>query len=43
VGLPFAIVSGGVACILGAAAFAARMPSFARYTRPKRSHMSDDA
>lgn len=43
VGLPFAIVSGGVACILGAAAFAARMPSFARYTRPERSHMSGDA
>jgi len=38
-GVPFAIVSGGVACVLGAALFAARVPAFARYERPQR----DDA
>jgi MFS family permease len=32
-GLPFAIVSGGLACVAGAAAFAAFVPSFAGYVR----------
>ncbi len=32
-GLPFAIVSGGVACVVGAAVFAVFVPSFARYVR----------
>jgi len=36
VGVPFAIVSGGLACIAGAAAFAALVPRFARYVRPER-------
>ncbi len=43
VGLPFAIVSGGVACVLGAAAFAAWVPSFSRYARPNRSHRPEVA
>jgi MFS family permease len=34
VSVPFAIVSGGVACVVAAVAFAARVPSFARYVRP---------
>jgi MFS family permease len=34
VSLPFAIVSGGLACVAGAIAFAAAVPSFARYARP---------
>jgi MFS family permease len=33
VGLPFAIVSGGLACVAAAAAFATWVPSFAHYTR----------
>ena len=33
-GVPFAIVSGGLACVAGAVAFAALVPRFARYTRP---------
>jgi hypothetical protein len=33
-GVPFAIVSGGVACVVGAALFAKRVPAFARYVRP---------
>jgi hypothetical protein len=33
-GLPFAIVSGGIACVIGAASFALWVPSFGRYTRP---------
>lgn len=33
-GLPFAIVSGGVACVVGAAFFATRVRSFATYVRP---------
>jgi MFS family permease len=33
VGLPFAIVSGGLACVAGAVAFAALVPSFAGYVR----------
>jgi MFS family permease len=32
-GVPFAIVSGGVACVAGAVLFAALVPSFARYVR----------
>ena len=35
-GVPFAIVSGGIACVVGAAAFAVWVPSFAHYTRPAR-------
>ena len=34
VSVPFAIVSGGLACVAGAAFFAAKVPSFARYERP---------
>ena len=43
VSVPFAIVSGGLACVAGAAVFAAAVPSFARYVSlgtwrpPKRS------
>jgi MFS family permease len=33
-GVPFAIVSGGIACIVAAAAFAVRVRSFAVYERP---------
>ena len=33
VGVPFAIVSGGLACVAGAAAFAVLVPSFAGYVR----------
>ena len=33
-GVPFAIVSGGVACVVAAAVFAARVRSFAAYERP---------
>ncbi len=33
-GLPFAIVSGGVACVISAGVFAARVRSFATYVRP---------
>ena len=33
VGVPFAIVSGGLACVAGAAMFAVMVPSFARYRR----------
>jgi hypothetical protein len=33
-GVPFAIVSGGVACVLSAAVFATRVRSFAAYHRP---------
>jgi MFS family permease len=35
-GLPFAIVSGGIACVVGAAAFAVAVPDFARHVRPTR-------
>jgi MFS family permease len=38
-GVPFAIVSGGIACVVGAALFAVLVPSFARYVRPT----TDDA
>ncbi len=41
-GLPFAIVSGGIACVLGAASFALWVPSFGRYTRPARPGDSRD-
>jgi MFS family permease len=34
-GVPFAIVSGGVACVVGAALFAVRVPAFAGYVRPR--------
>jgi MFS family permease len=34
VGVPFAIVSGGVACVVSAAVFASRVRSFATYRRP---------
>jgi MFS family permease len=42
-GVPFAIVSGGVACVVGAAIFAARVRSFATYTRrmPGASDLAD--
>jgi MFS family permease len=33
-GVPFAIVSGGVACVVSAGVFAARVRSFATYVRP---------
>jgi MFS family permease len=33
-GVPFAIVSGGIACVAAAAVFALRVPSFAAYERP---------
>jgi hypothetical protein len=33
-GVQFAIVSGGIACVVAAACFAARVRSFANYTRP---------
>jgi hypothetical protein len=33
-GVPFAIVSGGVACVVGAAVLAARVRDFADYRRP---------
>jgi hypothetical protein len=33
-GVPFAIISGGLACVAGAVAFAKFVPAFARYTRP---------
>ncbi|MBA3653553.1 MAG: MFS transporter [Actinobacteria bacterium] len=36
VGVPFAIVSGGLACIAGAAVFAAAVPSFSRYSTASR-------
>ena len=35
VGLRFAIVSGGVACVLGTIALAAALPTFRRYERPR--------
>ena len=34
-GVPFAIVSGGLACIAAAGAFAVRVPSFSRYVAPE--------
>ena len=34
-GVPFAIVSGGVACVVAAGVFAARVKSFATYVRPE--------
>ncbi len=43
VGVPFAIVSGGLACVAGAAAFALFVPSFFGYVRrlPERSLVGD--
>ncbi len=38
VNLPFAIISGGVACVVGAGVFAARVPSFANYVRTIHIH-----
>ena len=35
VGVPFAIVSGGLACIAAAAVFAVRVKSFAGYVAPR--------
>ncbi len=40
-GVPFAIVSGGVACALAAAAFAAGVPSFARYSPAAKTEPRD--
>jgi len=31
-----------VACVLGAALFAARVRAFARYERPQRSHATEE-
>ncbi|MBA2625190.1 MAG: MFS transporter [Acidimicrobiia bacterium] len=42
-GVPFAIVSGGLACVAGAAVFAAFVPSFARYVRPRGAGAADVA
>ena len=39
VGLPFAIVSGGLACVAGAAVFVVAVPSFARYVRPSAGEL----
>jgi MFS family permease len=36
-GLPFAIISGGLACIVGAVAFTKLVPAFARYERTRTS------
>jgi MFS family permease len=41
-GVPFAIVSGGVACVVGAALFATRVPAFARYERSSLKVASGD-
>ncbi|MEY2405608.1 MAG: hypothetical protein QOG39_524 [Acidimicrobiaceae bacterium] len=41
-GVPFAIVSGGVACVLGAALFAARVRELAGYVRPYASAQASD-
>jgi hypothetical protein len=35
VSVPFAIVSGGLACVAGAALFATKVPSFATYEQPR--------
>ena len=40
-GVPFAIVSGGVACALAAAAFAVGVPSFARYATTASAEARD--
>ena len=39
-GVPFAIVSGGLACVAGAVAFAGLVPSFARHVRPSLADRS---
>lgn len=40
-GVPFAIVSGGVACVVGAAVFATKVRSFATYVRPTGASAAD--
>jgi MFS family permease len=42
VGVPFAIVSGGVACVAAAGVFAVRVKSFARYVSPARASVAPD-
>jgi MFS family permease len=41
VGLPFAIVSGGLACVAGAAAFAKWVPGFRTYVAPGSTSMEE--
>ena len=41
IGVPFAIVSGGVACVIGAALFGALVPKLTRYERPGLALPSD--
>ena len=43
VSVPFAIVSGGLACVAGAAVFAAAVPSFARYVSPTNTEAVEPA
>jgi MFS family permease len=40
-GIPFAIVSGGVACMVGAALFATKVRSFATYERPTSTKVTE--
>ena len=42
VGVPFAIVSGGLACVAAAGVFAVRVKSFARYVGPGRVRVARD-
>ena len=42
-GIPFAIVSGGVACVVAAGVFAVRVRSFATYVRPTPSRIEPRA
>src|SRR4029077_8533144 len=42
VGVPFAIVSGGLACIAAAGVFAVRVKSFAKYVSPARTRVLPD-
>jgi MFS family permease len=42
VGVPFAIVSGGLACVAAAGVFAVRVKSFARYVSPGRASVVSD-
>ena len=41
IGVPFAIVSGGVACVIGAALFGGLVPKLTRYERPGLALPSD--
>jgi MFS family permease len=41
-GVPFAIVSGGVACVIGAALFATRVRGLATYQRPRSAGVSSE-